>query len=443
MSSLPLPPGRAGLPFLGETLSLLPDIFGFIHEKVAQHGPVSRTRVLGQEVVVLAGPEATALFYDNDLIQREGAFPDNVLQLFGGGTARILPVLDGAEHLLRKQLTLQAFNLRAVAGYMPVLDAAVKRGFDRWVQPGGEFGWQEELMSLAIEGVAACLFGFGPGPEVDQLAADYRIVTAGFAGLPIPVPGTAFSKALKARDRILAMYDRLARERQAKPTGDGLSQLLAARGPGGESLAVESAALELHHVFLAGYIIFAAMESIVLALAQKPELKGRLLAELQAQAPSGPLDPMKLRQMPLLLQTAMEAKRVPEIVPITFGKAKKGFDVLGHHVPEGWLVFLAVTENNRHATAFAQPHSFDPDRFSAPRQEQSKPFAYVPQGAGEPTGHKCLGFDFSTAFLEIFTAQLVRDHEYTVPEQPWTMKRNLVPPEYESGLRAVVRRRQG
>jgi cytochrome P450 len=148
-----------------------------------------------------------------------------------------------------------------------------------------------------------------------------------------------------------------------------------------------------------------------------------------------------MRKLPLLLACAMEAKRVPEIVPITFGKAKKAFDFNGHHVPEGWLLFLAVTENNHDAGAFVKPLEFDPERFGEARGEDRRPFAYVPQGAGAPEGHKCLGADFSTAFLETFTLQLVRDCEYTLPEQGWKMRRDLVPPEYLSGLQGVVKRR--
>ena len=436
---LPLPPGTAGLPLVGETLRFLPDIFGFLEQRLHEHGPICRTNLLGKDVALLAGPEATALFYDPLLVQREGSFPGNVLQLFGGSTARILPVLDGPEHQLRKRLTLQAFDHQAIASYLPVLQAAVDRAFDRWVGRG-EFGWQEELKQLAVEGVAACLLGLGPGPEVDRLAADYRIVTAGFAGLPIPLPGTAFSAGLKARDRILSYYAEVTRERAARPTQDGLSRLLAARGPAGEALEHGALALELHHVFLAGYIIFAAMEAIALALQWQPGLRARLAAELRAVVPSGPLDPQLLRKLPLLLATAMEAKRVPAIVPITFGRARRSFDFAGYRVPEGWLVFLAVTENNHDRGSFREPLAFDIDRFSEGRKEQDRPFAYVPQGAGPADGHKCLGADFSTVFLQTFTARLVRDHTHRIVEQDLSLRRDVVPPEYKSGLRAQVQR---
>src|SRR5262245_37023454 len=92
---LPLPPGKPGLPLVGETLTVLRGPFGFVEAGVQRHGPIFRTRLLGREAVVIAGPDAAALFADEAQVQRAGSMPGNVETLFGG---RTLPVLDGGEH---------------------------------------------------------------------------------------------------------------------------------------------------------------------------------------------------------------------------------------------------------------------------------------------------------------------------------------------------------
>lgn len=108
----PLPPGQRGLPLLGETLAFAKNPFGFIEQRLAAHGPVFRSQVLGRPTVVLAGPEATAQFLSDEKIQREGSMPPHVQELFGGQS---LPLLDGDAHRARKLLVLEGLSRAASA----------------------------------------------------------------------------------------------------------------------------------------------------------------------------------------------------------------------------------------------------------------------------------------------------------------------------------------
>ena len=66
--------------------------------------------------------------------------------------------------------------------------------------------------------------------------------------------------------------------------------------------------------------------------------------------------------------------------------------------------------------------------------------AFMPQGAGEMSGHKCAGYDFSTVMMQLFAILLVRGHTWQLPRQDLGMRWNRIPPEYKSGL--VVRARK-
>src|SRR5438045_6119959 len=112
MSTAPLPPGRGGLPLLGETLAFAKNPFRFVEERFAAHGRIFRTNVLGRKTVVVAGPEAAARFIDGSVVMREGSMPPHVQELFGG---RSLPLLDGADHAARKRTVLGAFTREAMA----------------------------------------------------------------------------------------------------------------------------------------------------------------------------------------------------------------------------------------------------------------------------------------------------------------------------------------
>src|SRR5947207_12193691 len=273
-----LPPGRDGLPLVGETLSFARNPFRFIEQRLATHGRIFRSNVLGRKAVVVAGPEAAAQFIDPNLVMREGSMPPHVQELFGG---RSLPLLDGETHRARKKIINQAFNRAAMAAYLPIIQQTVERYFESW-PAAGEIRWLDELKRLSIEVICMTVMGMPPGDEMNRLREDYGIVTSGFATLPINLPGTRYRKALQARDRILEILRRLVRERRKTPSADGLSRMLT-----NGALADDDAALELHHIVIAGYIVFAELGSIAQQLTAHPDVRARLAAEISAKAPSG------------------------------------------------------------------------------------------------------------------------------------------------------------
>jgi cytochrome P450 len=432
-----LPPGSDGLPLLGETLSFIQNIFLFIRERSRRYGPVFRTNILGKPTVFISGPQLADKWLDTRLIERAGALPPNVLQLFGGD-ANIVPLLDGEAHRRRKQFLLSAFSREAIASYLPGLQRTIEEHLAGWVA-AGEMAITEDLKQLAIEAICGAILGLGPGDELRRLLDDYGRVGAAFVGLPIDLPGTAYRAGLKARDRILAVLREQVRKHEQQPGTDGLSRILATASAAGEPLAIETAAREMHHFMLAGVIVFAELAAIVRELHDHEAVRERVAAEVEAHSPAGPVSPGQLRQMPYLMQFVNEVKRTCPNVPMSFGRARASIPVNGYVIPPGWLVMMAVAESNMNGV-FTDPSLFDPERFGPARAEQERhPHAFMPQGAGEISGHKCAGYDFSTVMMQLFTIALVRGYRWELPRQDLGMRWNKIPPEYKSGL--VVRAR--
>ena len=148
--------------------------------------------------------------------------------------------------------------------------------------------------------------------------------------------------------------------------------------------------------------------------------------------------------MPFLLDVVLETKRWCKNVPVSFGRARREFEFEGFRVPAGWLVFMAVGANNHWAAHFPEPARFDPERFSPARAEHHRhPHAFVPQGPGSDLGHRCAGLDFSTLFMQLFTARLAERVTWTLsPAADRQPRTDLVPPEPRDGLRATLARRQ-
>src|ERR1051325_7447965 len=326
-----LPPGRDGLPLLGETLDFAKTPFGFIKNRLAPNvARVFRSRVLGRQPAVIAGADAAGRFIDPNAVVREGSMPPHVQELFGG---RSLPLLDGEVHAARKREVLKAFGRDALASYLPLIEKTTQDYFARWAKEP-EIGWIDELKKLSIEVICAAIIGLPRGNGMDQLRRDYIILLNGFATLPIHLPGTRYRKALQARDRILDALRQAVRERRRVSTNDGLSRILASG-----ALSDEEAALELHHIAIAGFIVWAELASMVHQLTLHPDVRERLAREVQAAD--------SYSSMPYLLQVVNEVKRLCSIVPVVFGKTKEPMPIDDVTVPAGWMGLFALVPSHR------------------------------------------------------------------------------------------------
>jgi len=227
-------------------------------------------------------------------------------------------------------------------------------------------------------------------------------------------------------------------------SADGISRILAAALPDGTKIAPDALTRELHHIIIAGYIIFAEFAWAAQELSRRPDLRLRLEAEIREQA-SGGLSREALDRMPLLSRVVMEVKRLCPILPVIFGVARRTFEFKGCSVPEGWAVFWALRSTHLDRSIYSGPETFDPERFAPGRAEHMKhAHAFVPQGPGPDTGHKCPGTDYATYFMKAFIAALLRGGttwEFTDPVASYNWRQ--IPPEPMSGLRARFGRSNG
>jgi retinoid hydroxylase len=111
-----LPPGRMGLPLVGETLAFVRNPYAFLEERRRRYGDVFRSNVVGRKVVFLAGTEGAEAFYDPDNIGRERAHPFLMVDMFCGTN---FEMYDGPNHLALKTIALGAFDHEAITSYLP------------------------------------------------------------------------------------------------------------------------------------------------------------------------------------------------------------------------------------------------------------------------------------------------------------------------------------
>jgi len=428
-----LPPGNRYFPLLGETLAFMREPFAFVAERVAKHGPIFRTHILGNPAIVFAGGKNAGVFADEELCARAGSMPDNFRELLGG---RSLNLLDGVEHKTRKEQVLASFVPAALPSYVPAMQDIFERTLTEWVQKG-EVNGVQEMKRVAIEVLAKNVLSVDPGADTDALIDHFGTLTAGFTSLPVPLPGTAYTKAVAARDAIFTILEKSVVSHREATFDDGLSRMLSHPVNGG-LMNDADAVMELHHIFVAGYIVFALLIALLMELDANPALRERVRSEVRDVSGSGMLAPRALGGMQLLERVVLETKRTTPVIPIVFGKAKCAFDVGGYHIPEGITLCWTPYAHHQDATVYPVPATFDPERFAASRREDKRhEHAFAPQGLGPALGHKCAGTDYATVLMQVFAVVLLRNYTWSFPEQDLALRLDCVPPEPKDGLRVV------
>jgi cytochrome P450 len=297
------------------------------------------------------------------------------------------------------------------------------------------------LRGLAIEAICRNLLGLEPGPETETMTREYGVLLAGLAAsVPVRIPGTTYGRAMAARDRLLTRIRTMVEERRARPREDGLSRILTGTAPDGRTYTDDEAVLESHHIVVAGFIVYAHMAEVVRRLAIEPDLRARCAEEVARHAAEGPLSMEGLSHLATCTAVVMEAKRFVPLVPLAFGHARRTFNCGGFEVPAGWTVYLALHLVNRDPSIYVEPERFDPDRFGPGREEHRKhPLAFIPQGAEPPTGHRCLGLEYSTLLTLAFLAILLRRYDWRLPDQRLDLDWSKRPPEPRDGLMVELR----
>lgn len=422
--TLPLPPGDFGLPVIGKTLDFFTDP-DFAQKQHAKYGPLFKTRLLGQPTIFLKGPDANRFLFSQESDRFAVTWPASVRDLLGPLS---LALQTGGVHSQRRRLMAQAFQPRALAGYINTMEAISDRYFAQWVK-ASHLTWYPQLRRYTFDIACKLLVGLDNASETD-LGELFEVWCSGLFTFPINLPWTAFGKAKRSRDLLLAELERLIRDRQQtneqlgilqsqdrQPEAkDALELLLNARDENGEGLSIEELKDQVLLLLFAGHeTLTSSLASFCLKIAQNPEMKAVARAE-QAALQERELTLETLKQMTYLEQVLKEVLRVVPPVGGGFRKVLQTCEYGGYQLPAGWTVLYQINLTHQDPETYEQPERFDPDRFGGDRREdKAKPFSHVPFGGGL---RECLGKEFARLEMKIFAAKLLRNYDWELlPDQ--------------------------
>jgi cytochrome P450 len=169
---------------------------------------------------------------------------------------------------------------------------------------------------------------------------------------------------------------------------------------------------ELGVMFLAGHETTASgLTWAFYILASRPEVRDRIRAEVEAVCGDGPVEFEHVRRLTYVRNVFRETLRL--YPPITFlPRVALQRGRLGPcTVKRGALLMVAPWTIHRHRRYWPEPDAFDPDRFSAEREDEIIPGTWLPFGLGPRV---CIGAGFAQTEATLILARLARRYDFVI-----------------------------
>lgn len=381
-------------------LSFVQDRLGFFAE-MARYGDVTEIRSRLRHIVLLNHPDdirRMLVTEQRKFVKGEGL--DRVKPLLGEG----LLTSNGEFHLRQRRLVQPALHRERLAGYGKVmLDYAERRQAD-W-EDGQTLDIHDEMMHLTLAIAGRTLFDVDVERDAHEVAEalELQLKMFSYAVLPLgqlleyaPVPWVR--RLHRARRRVDEVIARMIAERRrdGADRGDLLSMLLQAQDELGHTGGMTDRQVrdELVTLILAGHETTAnALTWSWYLLSKHPAVEAKLHAELEQvlghRAPT-------VADLPNLTYTRMVLAESMRLFPpawIMERKSVQEFEAGGYTFPAGTMVLASQYLVHRDPRWWPEPERFNPERWSDPAAEASRPkFAYFPFGGGTRI---CVGEHFA------------------------------------------------
>ncbi|MFQ6392772.1 cytochrome P450 [Nocardia sp. KC 131] len=417
--------GDAGLPYLGRGLHYLRWGPAEMMDRYRRFGPVSLNSSLGIDRVLVCGPEAI----DEVLGKRRRDFGQGWNYFIGPFFGRGLLLLEFDEHMFHRRIMQQAFTRDRLEAHLAALTPVARAAVGRWVPRGGATGRTVELYptikELTLEIAAETFMAVEVGAQRRMLLDAFVDCThAGLSIIRHPIPGGNWRAGLRGRKVLEDYFTAMLPQKRRIESPDFFSGLCHARSEDGAQFS--DADVVNHMIFL----IMAAHDTttttataVAYYLGKHPHWQQRVRAEvlaIDAETAGAAPTIADLDWMHDLDLVIKESLRLIPPVPGLVRRAVRDTEIAGHYIPAGTPCDLAYSVNHMLPELWTRPEQFDPERFAEHRREdKSHRLAWLPFGAG---AHKCIGMHFGTFEVKTVIAALVREYEWTIPEDyriPW------------------------
>ena len=397
-------PGKRGLPFLGILPEAVLDPLAFTRRMHKTYGPIHRFRACGSWNVQLVGPEANefVLFDEARNFSAEGGWRPVFGRHFDGG----LLLRDGANHQWHRKLIAGAFKAEQLQAYLDIFAFNSERVLSRW--SGRSLDIYELAQQLTFANGYAAFLGRDPDRATrDDMLAFRYLMRSAIALVPIPLPGSAESRAAWAARHVEGLIRPMLSRQIAPDRNDLLAVLCRMRDAG--LLDEREIVAHLTFTIAASFdALSSGTVSTLYYLAESRRWQRSVREELCATvADRRHIALADLARCETAEWAVKEALRLNAAAPVLWRRAVKPFEYGGHAFPEGTITGVNPMLTHLLPEIWGDPERYDPSRFSADRARGRHRFAFVPFGGG---AHGCLGANFASLQLRALLRSLLEGH---------------------------------
>ncbi|URE06985.1 Cytochrome P450 [Musa troglodytarum] len=417
-----LPPGSMGLPLLGETMQFFSpnatfDVSPFIKDRIKRYGPVFRTSLVGQPVVVSTDPELNRFVFQQEGTLFESWYPETFTEIFGRSN---VGSLHGFMYKYLKSLVLKLFGPESLRDLLlRDVETAACANLSSWSRLSS-IELKEATSNMIFDLTAKKLISYESSSSSESLRKNFVAFIRGLISYPVDLPGTAYHQCMQGRKNVMKVLKNMLKERRNSPRkqhGDFFDYLIEELNKE-RSLITETIALDLMFVLL-----FASFEttSLVLTLAIKfltdhPNVLEKLTEEHDTiiknrEDPMTGVTWMEYRSMAFTFQVITETARLANIVPGIFRKALKDIQINGYTIPAGWRVMVCPPAVHLNPEIYKDPLTFDPWRWKDRPELNGGSKHFMAFGGGM---RFCVGTEFTKLQMAIFVHCLVTKYRYNL-----------------------------
>jgi len=421
-----------GLPVIGSLLGLAKDPAQFFVDCYRKYGPVCRLSVLGEKYVLMAGIEAA-----NFLGTREGKESLRSKEFWQGlvneyGATKILTGEDGESHKQLRDIMRNGYSKESIKGryneLVAITDGAMKRDWPI----GKDVPVVEAMQYMVVDQLGTILTGAAPLEYVKDIRTTILYILNVLVTRQRPKILLKRPQYKKAKARVFELGEQMianAKARYGKIAPEDrnlIDDVYAAHVEQPEVMPANNLIVTLTGPYVAGLDTVANTTSaIVYTVLKHPEVKARVLAEVDALFDAGDVDEDGLvKKLPSLQGAIMETMRLYPIAVAQMRTATKDFVFEGHQIREGEMIYIGTSVPHFMDEYYPDARKFDIDRYQKPRAEHLKAGAYSPYGRGP---HTCLGKSLAEVQIALSMARLFYKLDLELESPNYELKTKTAP----------------
>ncbi|KAL4273205.1 hypothetical protein GQ457_13G004000 [Hibiscus cannabinus] len=402
-----------GLPLIGETLSFLVtsksiDIHPFLNERLKRYGPLFKTSIAGQPVVVSS--DADFNYY---VLQQDGKLVDFYLmdsfsQLVHNDN---MNNLGGFFHKYLRRSILSHFGQEPLKRkLLSEFEVVINHELHEWTNLP-EVDVKRHTVPMLFDLTSQIVMGYKPEKNV---AEELNNMLLGIMRFPLYFPGTAFYKCIQKQRKGIRMASRVLEERMkarscnnyaegCNKQGDLLDQIV------GDIGKEEFLTKEFVPYLLFGLIV-ATVETIsptitlaTMFLLENPSALQQLTEEHEEilkkrkDGTSG-LAWEEYKSMTFTHYVINETLRMENILPGMLRKVIADIHVRGYTIPKDWILLVMPTALHLNPNIYEDPLTFNPSRWkNIGSNAMAKNF--IPFGGGN---RHCTGAEFTKVLVAVY-----------------------------------------